>query len=159
MSIGTVFVNNRTQAVRLPLDVRLPEGVHKVEIRARGNERIIAPLGQTWDSFFLGRSRCERRLPARARQSAPTGARSALMLRYLLDTNIVIYVLKRRPVEVLSTFNANASRMAISSITLAELLHGAEKSSRVSENLSAIEDFCSRLHVLPYGAKAALQFR
>jgi hypothetical protein len=31
------------------------------------------------------------------------------MLRYLLDTNIVIYVLKRRPVEVLSTFNANAS--------------------------------------------------
>ena len=54
MSIGTVFVNNRTQAVRLPLDVRLPEGVHKVEIRAKGNERIIAPLGQSWDSFFLG---------------------------------------------------------------------------------------------------------
>ena len=40
------------------------------------------------------------------------------MLRYLLDTNIVIYVLKRRPLAVLSTFNANASRMAISSITL-----------------------------------------
>lgn len=49
------------------------------------------------------------------------------MLRYLLDTNIVIDVLKRRPVEVQATFNANASRMAISSITLAELLHGAEK--------------------------------
>ena len=54
MAIGTVFVNNRTQAVRLPLDVRLPEGVQKVEIRAKGKERIIAPLGQTWDSFFLG---------------------------------------------------------------------------------------------------------
>jgi antitoxin VapB len=54
MSIGTVFVNNRTQAVRLPMDVRLPEGVHKVDIRVRGNERIIAPVGQTWDSFFLG---------------------------------------------------------------------------------------------------------
>lgn len=54
MSIGTVFVNNRTQAVRIPLDVRLPEGVHKVEIRARGNERIIVPLGQSWDSFFQG---------------------------------------------------------------------------------------------------------
>ena len=53
MSIGTVFINNRTQAVRLPVDVRLPEGVHKVEIRVRGNERIIAPVGQTWDSFFL----------------------------------------------------------------------------------------------------------
>lgn len=53
MSIGTVFINNRTQAVRLPLEVRLPEGVHKVAVRARGNERIIAPLGQSWDSFFL----------------------------------------------------------------------------------------------------------
>ena len=80
------------------------------------------------------------------------------MLRYLLDTNIVIYVLKRRPVEVLSTFNANASRMAISSITLAELLHGAQKCSRVSENLSVIEDFCSRLEVISYGAKAAQHY-
>lgn len=53
MHIGTVFINNGSQAVRLPLDVRLPEGVHKVEVRVRGNERIIAPLGQTWDSFFL----------------------------------------------------------------------------------------------------------
>ena len=48
--------------------------------------------------------------------------------------------------------------MAISSIILAELLHGAEKSSRVSDNLSAIEDFCSRLDVLPYGAKAAQHY-
>lgn len=80
------------------------------------------------------------------------------MLRYLLDTNIVIYVLKRRPIEVLSVFNANASRMAISSITLAELMHGAEKSSRVTENLAAIEDFCSRLDVLPYGLKAAQHY-
>ncbi|MGE4335234.1 MAG: tRNA(fMet)-specific endonuclease VapC [Pigmentiphaga sp.] len=80
------------------------------------------------------------------------------MLRYLLDTNIVIYVLKRRPPEVLPIFNSHASRMAISSITLAELLHGAEKSSRVSLNLAAIEDFCSRLEVLSYGAKAAQHY-
>ncbi len=80
------------------------------------------------------------------------------MLRYLLDTNIVIYVLKRRPIEVLSLFNENASRMAISVITLSELFHGAEKSTRVSDNLVAIEDFCSRLEVLPYGAKAAQHY-
>jgi len=80
------------------------------------------------------------------------------MLRYLLDTNIVIYVLKRRPVAMLATFNDNASRMAISSITLAELLHGAEKSSCVSENLAVVEDFCSRLDVLPYGPKAAQHY-
>jgi antitoxin VapB len=67
MSIGTVFVNNRTQAVRLPLDVRLPEGVHKVEIRVRGHERIIAPLGLSWDSFFLNGPRVgDDFLPERA---------------------------------------------------------------------------------------------
>ena len=72
MSIGTVFVNNRTQAVRLPLDVRLPEGVHKVEIRARGNERIIAPVGQSWDSFFLeGPQVTDDFLPERASQHQP----------------------------------------------------------------------------------------
>ena len=69
MSIGTVFVNNRTQAVRLPVDVRLPEGIQKVDIRARGNERIITPIGQTWDSFFLGGPKVsEDFLPERASQ-------------------------------------------------------------------------------------------
>ena len=72
MSIGTVFINNRTQAVRLPSDMRLPEGVHKVEIRARGNERIITPLGQTWNTFFLdGPLVSDDFLPERARQHQP----------------------------------------------------------------------------------------
>ena len=53
MAIGKVFTHNGMQAVRLPRDMRLPEGVNKVEIRAKGNERIIAPIGQTWDSFLL----------------------------------------------------------------------------------------------------------
>ena len=80
------------------------------------------------------------------------------MLSYLLDTNIVIYVIKRRPMEVLAAFNANAARMAISVITLSELLHGAEKSSRPSANLAVVEDFVSRLEVLPYTAKAAQHY-
>jgi antitoxin VapB len=72
MSIGTVFVNNRTQAVRLPLDVRFPEGVHKVAIRVNGQERIIAPIGQTWDSFFLDGPRLsDDFLPERASQQQP----------------------------------------------------------------------------------------
>ena len=72
MSIGTVFINNRTQAVRLPLDVRLPEGVHKVDIRVKGKERIIAPIDQTWDSFFLdGPTVSNDFLPERATQHQP----------------------------------------------------------------------------------------
>ena len=80
------------------------------------------------------------------------------MLKYLLDTNIVIYVIKRRPVEVLPVFNRHATRMAISAITLSELLHGAEKSTRVDENLIVVEDFCSRIEVLPYGPKASQHY-
>jgi tRNA(fMet)-specific endonuclease VapC len=80
------------------------------------------------------------------------------VIRYLLDTNIVIYVIKKRPVEVLQSFNENSGRMAISSITLAELFHGAEKSSRCAENLKVIDDFTSRLEVLPYTPKAAQHY-
>lgn len=53
MNIGTVFANNRTQAVRLPADVRLPEDVKQVTVRALGKDRIISPLNSSWDSFFL----------------------------------------------------------------------------------------------------------
>ena len=80
------------------------------------------------------------------------------MLRYLLDTNICIYVIKRRPESLLVQFNENASHLAISAVTLAELLHGAEKSSQPQRILSVVENFCSRLDVLDYGAKAAQHY-
>ena len=54
MSTSTVFTNNRTQAVRLPADMRLPEDVKLVSVRAVGKDRIIAPLQSSWDSFFMG---------------------------------------------------------------------------------------------------------
>lgn len=54
MTTSTVFNNNRTQAVRLPADMRFPDSVKKVEVRVAGLERIIAPAESAWDSFFLG---------------------------------------------------------------------------------------------------------
>jgi tRNA(fMet)-specific endonuclease VapC len=80
------------------------------------------------------------------------------MLKYMLDTNIVIYVIKRRPIEVMELFNLHAGQMCISSITLAELLHGAEKSSKPEHNMRQVEDFVSRLEVLEYGVKAASHY-
>ena len=52
MVASTLFTNNRTQAVRLPAGMRLPNDIKRVDVRAHGNERIIAPLNQSWDSFF-----------------------------------------------------------------------------------------------------------
>lgn len=80
------------------------------------------------------------------------------MLKYLLDTNIVIYVIKQRPRIALDRFNREHGHIAVSSITLAEMIHGAEKSNDPSRNLAAVEDFCSRLVVLAYGEKAAWHY-
>lgn len=72
MTTTTVFINNRSQAIRLPAEMRLPDSVKRVDVRARGCERIIAPLGQTWDSFFLDSPQvADDFLEARASQGQP----------------------------------------------------------------------------------------
>jgi antitoxin VapB len=53
LAITRLFLSNRSQAVRIPAELRLPDSVKQVEVRARGCDRIIAPLGSSWDSFFL----------------------------------------------------------------------------------------------------------
>lgn len=80
------------------------------------------------------------------------------MLAYMLDTNICIYVIKSYPPGLRERFNLLASQLCISSITLGELHYGAEKSARRAQNLEAIEQFVSRLEVLPFGEKAAAHY-
>ncbi|WGE69156.1 antitoxin [Actinobacillus equuli subsp. haemolyticus] len=50
---ASVFMTNRSQAVRLPAEVRFASDVKKLSVRVVGNERILAPINQSWDSFFL----------------------------------------------------------------------------------------------------------
>ena len=80
------------------------------------------------------------------------------MIKFLLDTNICIYVIKRRPIEVLKKFNEEADRLAISSITLSELIHGVEKSQHIEKNYRQVEDFVSRLEILNYNAQASYHY-
>jgi antitoxin VapB len=47
-----IFKSNRSQAVRLPLEVAFPESVKDVEVTMIGNRRIIVPAGQAWDEWF-----------------------------------------------------------------------------------------------------------
>lgn len=54
MAISSVFTNNRSQAVRIPAEMKLPDHVKRVHLRAVGSDRIISPIDKTWDSFFLG---------------------------------------------------------------------------------------------------------
>ena len=80
------------------------------------------------------------------------------MLKYMLDTNIVIYTIKQRPIEVKEKFNLVATQLCISSISVAELIFGAENSQTPEKNLKIIENFLSRLQILDYGVDAAIQY-
>jgi tRNA(fMet)-specific endonuclease VapC len=73
----------------------------------------------------------------------------------MLDTNIVIYTMKSKPTSVREAFSQNDGRMCISSITLMELVYGAERSSNPDHNLRAVEGFAARLEVLPLDSAAA----
>ena len=50
---ASVFMTNRSQAVRLPAEVRFSEEIKKLSVRVLGRDRILSPLNQSWDSFFL----------------------------------------------------------------------------------------------------------
>ncbi len=80
------------------------------------------------------------------------------MLKYLLDTNIVIYTMKNRPQQVKRRFQQHHGRMSISTVTLGELVFGAEHSKQVEQNLADIEAMAARLEVLPFDNKAAYHF-
>ena len=80
------------------------------------------------------------------------------MVKYLLDTNIVIYTMKNRPERIRKRFNRHRGQMAISCVTLGELVFGAEHSQQVERNLADIEAMTARLEVLPFDTHAACHF-
>ena len=78
------------------------------------------------------------------------------MMKFLLDTNICIYIIKRKPPDVIERFKqTKISQIGISSITLSELLYGVSKSSKPDQNQIALTQFVAPLEVLPYGDEAA----
>jgi len=80
------------------------------------------------------------------------------MLKYMLDTNVIIYTMKNRPRQVKKQFQQHDGRMAVSAVTLGELVFGAEHSQAVEKNLADIESLIARLEVLPFESKAAYHF-
>ena len=77
------------------------------------------------------------------------------MLKFMLDTNICIFTIKNRPEEVREAFKRHSGQLSISTVTLMELIYGAEKSANPERNLADVEGFAARLDVLPYDTQAA----
>jgi len=77
-------------------------------------------------------------------------------MNYMLDTNMCIYLIKRKPPEVLARFKqTEISQVSISSITLSELFYGVSKSAKSEQNFMALTQFLAPLEILPFGSEAA----
>ncbi len=80
-------------------------------------------------------------------------------MEYLLDTNICIYIIKKRPISVFEKFkNLSIGSVGISSITLAELQYGIMKSSDPQKNQEALERFLIPLEIMDFDYKATIEY-
>lgn len=80
-------------------------------------------------------------------------------MKYMLDTNICIYIIKKQPDHVLKKFKTfKMGDICISSVTLAELVHGVEKSQHHQKNKTALEEFVLPLEIMPFDDLAAYQY-
>ena len=80
-------------------------------------------------------------------------------MRFLLDTNICIYIIKRQPPQVLDKFRTlDLSDVGISSITVAELEYGAYKSQQTDRNRVAFNQFLMPLEIVPFDERATQNY-
>ena len=80
-------------------------------------------------------------------------------MKYMLDTNICIYLIKKKPEKVLRHFKAHAiGDIGISSITLAELRYGVDKSQQVQKNRDALYEFLLPLEIADFDDEATVSY-
>ncbi len=76
---------------------------------------------------------------------------------YMLDTNICIYIIKRKPINVLKHFEfLQSGQLCMSAITFAELMNGAKKSNHIEENISRLDQLAEIISICPFDHKAAV---
>lgn len=78
---------------------------------------------------------------------------------YMLDTDICIYIIKKKPAGVLAYFQKlQPGELSLSAITFAELMNGAKKSQRVEQNMAKLNELAELLEVKPFDQKAAIAY-
>jgi tRNA(fMet)-specific endonuclease VapC len=80
-------------------------------------------------------------------------------MQYILDTNICIYIIKRKPEQVFAKLlTLSVGSVVISSITLAELQYGVEKSINREKNKEALEKFLTPIEIIDFGVSATKEY-
>ena len=77
-------------------------------------------------------------------------------MNFLIDTNICIYIMNKRPPEVIHRFkNIEVGQIGISTITVSELNYGASKSNLRKQNFKRLEEFLAPFEIIPYSQSAS----
>ena len=80
-------------------------------------------------------------------------------MKYLIDTNICIYIMNNQPPEVLEKFKrVGVGNVGISSITVSELYYGACKSNKIKQNIKRLEEFLYPFEILTYDEIASREY-
>ena len=80
-------------------------------------------------------------------------------MKYMLDTNICIGLIRQKPQKLIRRLTRCApGEVGVSSITIAELAHGANKSNRIEQNLSALEQFLLPIEVADFDQRASAAY-
>ena len=88
-----------------------------------------------------------------------SGTAVSLEMKYMLDTNICIYLIRKKPVQVIKRLqNTNISEIGISVITLSELEYGVAKSSNKTQNRMALAEFLAPFEIVPFAESAAAEY-
>ena len=78
---------------------------------------------------------------------------------YMLDTDICIYIIKKKPRSVLNYFQKlQPGELFMSAVTFAELMNGAKKSQQVEHNMARLNELAEILEVKPFDKKAAIAY-
>lgn len=158
MPYARIFQSGNSQAVRLPKEFRF--NTDRVEIFRRGDEIVLRETPANGTAIFDTLASLSDDFMADGREDAapppPPRTRGVLMgVRYMLDTNICIYIAKHNPPAVRERFSQHASQeLAMSVITLGELRFGAEKSQVRDRVLTTINQLAGLipLYALPEAA-------
>ena len=153
MNTAKVFKNGNSQAVRLPKEFQFAG--QEVLIKKVGRNVVLSPQDDPWSclvqslDLFTEDFMDDRNQPGQDERDPP-------LMRYMLDTNICIYIIKKKPAKVVDRLCAlSISEVGISSITLAELEYGVAKSARPERNRDALIGFLTPLEIEAFGNEGA----
>ena len=75
----------------------------------------------------------------------------------MLDTDICIYIIKRKPKSALERLEMlQPGQLTMSAITFAELMNGAKKSQHIESNISKLNELAELIEIYPFDQKAAV---